>query len=1129
MGIQLSPSVKVNEIDLSIMVPALGASIACFAGEFTKGPSEVFLTITNVEELIQFYGKPTNYNYNDWFQCYNFLQLANKLLISRAVNSFGSFEDSGCGVDSHSVPASTIYLSLCCSAEKPFDPGVLIKFGENRDKAYVLKDFTPEVTAKPFQAKVVINSTVGGNTMNAVVAGNEYKIILYGSTVNALDGSTILDTSTHYEVSYTAIPDDLLVVYPQFNGIYTDTNGLQQTVSVPETGVIATTALQYVFKDVGATSTTYKFNVDAPIATSPTPTPTSLQDAFKDLKLECTIGLVDHSIHATECVFVLENTATATYDKVDYNSETGLYTTVAPTVSYTFTNGVWNDSTLVTPTNVICVESTPNATTSRHDLYMENYVAATSTAAASVVPQPFDVTNVFYKFDGTTKNYFESDTLVVMEVNSGAYEVDKGIGDGEMLDVLSGSVSDGATPAQAAENVAKKLRQAFADESLLSNPTTFQQGVLYSTFFNPAALLLEEPTVVGNAIIILMHDAGDHLKYIDKLEVTVNNSPATGYGFIATDGNSSSSCGLVFDEMDFEKIIVDEEPYSNPIWVGKQAKNAIIEIGGKEEKTLDANNNLYFPAIATPDLAKQLANQSLVPNDEYFELNKDSMPILGALKFIARYSGEEANGLQIAIANKVDFEENRHVFGGILINNLFDVSPKDTEIALVFRKEGLIVERYIVSLTPDTKDWRNKSIYIEDVINKYSEYVFVLHNREAAFVDSCIYTDEALVPTSGTTANPLIINATLNPGSNTQKVVSYSNPLTKDFISYDSNGDTYTVNTFVLTSNGNEKHTATTYSLGFDGCLVLDNGYDGFVKDGDIERALGSVSEETIFGSKETIDIDIVIANERVRVACGKLASDRADCIAFMGPKFETVVGLSSTVAIENMRSEVIDGELNSASTNNSFCAYFGNYTQIYDKYNDKTRWISIAGQVAALRAKTNDDQNTWWASAGLDRGSVKNVLKVAFNPSQGQRDILYKNKINPIVAMPGLGNCVVWGQKTLSSKPSSFDRINVRGLFNSLERAIARMAKYYLFEFNDSFTRNRFIGTIRPFLETVKAGRGIFDYAIRCDEHNNTPYVIDSNQFVADIAVKPTRVAEFITLNFFAVGTGVSFSEVFA
>jgi phage tail sheath protein FI len=175
-----------------------------------------------------------------------------------------------------------------------------------------------------------------------------------------------------------------------------------------------------------------------------------------------------------------------------------------------------------------------------------------------------------------------------------------------------------------------------------------------------------------------------------------------------------------------------------------------------------------------------------------------------------------------------------------------------------------------------------------------------------------------------------------------------------------------------------------------------------------------------------------------------------------------------------------------------------------------------------------NTIRNTWDASAGLDFGALKNCIKLAINPNQAQRDILYKNMINPIVSFNGQGT-VVWGNKTLQSKPSAFDRINVRGLFNEMERAISKMAKYYVFTNNDLYTRSRFQSTIEPYLRNIKANRGIYDYYVRCDETNNTPYVIDSNQFIADIAIKPARTAEFLVLNFIAVGTGVDFKEIFA
>lgn len=380
--------------------------------------------------------------------------------------------------------------------------------------------------------------------------------------------------------------------------------------------------------------------------------------------------------------------------------------------------------------------------------------------------------------------------------------------------------------------------------------------------------------------------------------------------------------------------------------------------------------------------------------------------------------------------------------------------PQSNEIGVVICENGNIVEKYIVSTDEYAKDYQGKSTYIENVINKSSQYVYVMDHK---------------VEDGGEVL----------PGSYT-----------------DSKGLLKLTNSVEEQSN---------YDIATPYATAADNG---------------------LFSNKEEFDVDLVIANEADPIAAINLAKDRADCIAFVGARQVDCVCAKSSIAVTKLVDYVTSGELNVES---SFAAFFGNYKYQYDKWNDTYRWVNVAGDVAGLRADTNTRRDVWWASAGIDRGQVKNAIKLAFNPNNGERDILYKSKVNPIVGFPGQGNAIVWGQKTLQSKPSAFDRINVRGLFNTLERAISRMAKYYLFEINDEFTRNRFVSTVEPFLREVKANRGVYDYYVRCDEKNNTPYVIDNNQFIADIAIKPARTAEFMTLNFIAVGTGVDFNEIFA
>jgi phage tail sheath protein FI len=183
-------------------------------------------------------------------------------------------------------------------------------------------------------------------------------------------------------------------------------------------------------------------------------------------------------------------------------------------------------------------------------------------------------------------------------------------------------------------------------------------------------------------------------------------------------------------------------------------------------------------------------------------------------------------------------------------------------------------------------------------------------------------------------------------------------------------------------------------------------------------------------------------------------------------------------------------------------------------------------GDTAGLCVRTDNTNDPWYSPAGFNRGQVRGTIKVAFNPTKAERDEIYGYGINPIVTFSGEGT-ILFGDKTAQTRPSAFDRINVRRLFIVLEKAIAKAAKYSLFEFNDAFTRAQFKGLVEPFLRDVQARRGIVDFKVVCDEKNNTPQVIDSNQFVADIYVKPNRSINYIQLNFVATKTGVSFEEV--
>lgn len=198
----------------------------------------------------------------------------------------------------------------------------------------------------------------------------------------------------------------------------------------------------------------------------------------------------------------------------------------------------------------------------------------------------------------------------------------------------------------------------------------------------------------------------------------------------------------------------------------------------------------------------------------------------------------------------------------------------------------------------------------------------------------------------------------------------------------------------------------------------------------------------------------------------------------------------------------------------------------MYDRFNNSYRYIPCNADVAGLMARTAINQYAWFSPAGSSRGTINNAIKLAYNPSQSQRDLLYPRRINPIISSPGAG-IILFGDKTALSYASAFDRINVRRLFLTIEDAIERSARAQLFEFNDVITRSNFLNIVEPYLRDVKSKRGITDFLVICDETNNTPDIIDSNQFKADIFIKPARSINFIGLTFVATRTGVSFEEV--
>lgn len=317
-----------------------------------------------------------------------------------------------------------------------------------------------------------------------------------------------------------------------------------------------------------------------------------------------------------------------------------------------------------------------------------------------------------------------------------------------------------------------------------------------------------------------------------------------------------------------------------------------------------------------------------------------------------------------------------------------------------------------------------------------------------------------------------------------------------------------------------------------DATEYLAYGVDDFEPDeGDIIDAF------SIYNDAEEYDISLIpVGPSPLTVAqyvIQNIAEIRKDCVAFISPlninTGEPIIGNTAEnfeAIVDYRGSPDNSGNIVGLNVSSSYGVLDSGYKYQYDRYSDKYRWVPLNGDIAGLCARTDWTNDPWWSPGGYNRGQIKGVIKLAVNPRKAFRDLLYKNGINPVVTFPGQGT-VLFGDKTLLAKPSAFDRINVRRLFIVLEKAIATAAKYQLFEFNDDFTRRKFVSMVEPFLRDVKGRRGLIDFLVKCDTQNNTPEIIDRNEFVADIYLKPARSISFIYLNFIATRTGVDFEEI--
>ena len=524
--------------------------------------------------------------------------------------------------------------------------------------------------------------------------------------------------------------------------------------------------------------------------------------------------------------------------------------------------------------------------------------------------------------------------------------------------------------------------------------------------------------------------------------------------------------------------------------------------------------------IVTVSSENELAAKFGAPDDstaKHFLVAASFLKYGNALKVVRVATGHEnatSDGSGQLIKNEEDYD-NSSLSVGSWIAKHPGVLGNSIKVGLVTASvSNFSTIQYLTS--SDATKYLYSSIF--DSIPGTSEYASNLGKTSAADEVHVVVIDEDGA-ISGEVGTVLESFGYLSQASDAKKSDGSSNYY-KDVINqqsayvywaaHDSNltdaGETVSANTTFVTSTtalesslsgGSDDNTPTTgeIALGFD--LLEDS---------------------------ETEDVNLLFAapdangEEAIAEDLISIASSRKDCMAFVSPPIEDTVGSSTPAADVKAFADGL--------TSSSYASCDSTALYVYDKYNDVYRWIGAAGHQAGLCANTDNVADAWFSPAGVNRGQLLGVTKLAFNPKKADRDTLYKARVNPIVSLPGQGT-ILFGDKTLLSRPSSFDRINVRRLFITLEKAISTAAKAQLFEFNDEFTRAQFRNLVEPFLRDVKGRRGLTDFLVVCDNTNNTQAVIDGNKFVADIFVKPARSINFITLSFVATRSGVEFSEI--
>lgn len=585
-----------------------------------------------------------------------------------------------------------------------------------------------------------------------------------------------------------------------------------------------------------------------------------------------------------------------------------------------------------------------------------------------------------------------------------------------------------------------------------------------------------------------------------------------------------------------ERVLIDsEDVLGNRFWT---PNNDVANGWFTGANFLAYGNKLFVLRVADTGANTALNATSdgtgvLIRNDDHYELNfEDGSLTVG--NWTAKYAGALGNNLKVStcptaaafqsvLAGTIDIAANTNIIVGTdtvftadNIGDILDLGAQSIKITAVANTISATLETvHVVGVVADTAVVRNW---------EYFALVDGAPGTSPAAVSAGGTNDEIHVVVidedsglTGVTETTLEIYPFLSLASDAKKGDGSSNYY-KNVVNRQSTWIRWTDHEPTTTNAGGVIGSAFSSSTDLSTTDSLAGGRRGGApSDGD--KILGW----DFFKDAADVDVSLLLgadASQTVAIhMINNIAESRRDCIAVLSPERDDVVN--------NLGNEAVDViAFRNTLPSTSYAVLDSGWKYQYDKYNDIFRYLPLNGDIAGLMVRTDTTRDPWWSPAGYNRGNIKNVIKLPYNPRQADRDLLYKSGVNSVITQPGLGT-VLFGDKTLLATPSAFDRINVRRLFIVLEKAIATASKFTLFEFNDEFTRNQFRNMVEPFLRDVQGRRGIFDFRVVADETNNTGEVIDRNEFIGDIYIKPARAINFIQLNFVAVRTAVEFDEI--